>query len=39
MRRKNFNTVKKCFESGRDRAAVKVQKKWRENREESGKRA
>ena len=26
MRRKNFRTVKKCFESGRERAAIKVQK-------------
>ena len=39
MRRKNFRTVKKCFESGRERAAIKVQKKWRENRIESNKRA
>ena len=37
MRRKNLN-CEKCFESGRERAAIKVQK-WRENRIESNKRA
>ena len=30
---------KKCFESRGERAAIKVQKKWRENRIESNKRA